>query len=124
MTISETSEIFKALGDENRLKLLKVINSKGNHLCVGALARETELSQPAVSQHLKVLKNSGLVKAEKDGQQVHYDLSAEKAEELGINLFEVISSLEDNAVPKGCCCGGQSESECCTSSEKPDCDCC
>lgn len=61
---------LKALADENRLKILKMlINSD---LCVGALANHLGISKPAVSQHLQILRKAGLVKGEKRGYWTHY----------------------------------------------------
>ena len=53
-TVMDTAEIFKALGDGSRLRILKLIATKGNVLCVGYIAKHLGLSQPAVSQHLKL----------------------------------------------------------------------
>ena len=61
---------LKALADENRLKILKILLS--SDLCVGALAKRLDLSKPAVSQHLQILRKAGLVKGEKRGYWTHY----------------------------------------------------
>jgi ArsR family transcriptional regulator len=71
-TIRDTAEIFKALGDENRLKIIKLIASAGNRLCEGMLAHKLGISQSAVSQHLKTLKTAGLVVSERQGVHFHY----------------------------------------------------
>ncbi len=47
------------------------------NLCVGALACRLGLTQGAVSQHLKILRDAGLVTAERDGYYVHYRVNAE-----------------------------------------------
>lgn len=51
---------------------------RGSALCVMALAHRLEVSQPAVSQHLRLLRNLGLVRGERRGFRVHYFLDAEK----------------------------------------------
>lgn len=66
--------IFKALADPTRLKIVKILchQHEPEGLCVNALAGLLEITQPAVSQHLRILKNVGLVKGERRGYHVHY----------------------------------------------------
>ena len=64
-----------ALADPTRYRLLKLLLERD--LCVGALARELEISAPAVSQHLKKLKESGLVTGQKRGYWTHYAVDRE-----------------------------------------------
>jgi ArsR family transcriptional regulator, arsenate/arsenite/antimonite-responsive transcriptional repressor len=66
----EMLRVFKTLGDENRYHILMLLNE--SNLCVGALARILNISKPAVSQHLKLLREAGLVKGEKIGYFTHY----------------------------------------------------
>ncbi len=66
---------FKTLGDENRYYILKLLTD--SNLCVGALARILNISKPAVSQHLKLLREAGLVKGEKIGYWTHYRVEKE-----------------------------------------------
>jgi ArsR family transcriptional regulator, arsenate/arsenite/antimonite-responsive transcriptional repressor len=65
-------EVFKALGDLTRFKILKLILSSGNNLCVTALSKKLGISQPVISQHLKILKNAGLVNPSRKGYFIHY----------------------------------------------------
>jgi ArsR family transcriptional regulator len=62
------AEIFKALGDPTRLKILECIR-KGEK-CICEIIPYTGKSQPNVSQHLKVLKNAGIVDERKDGTRI------------------------------------------------------
>ena len=64
--------IFKALSNDVRLQILSLL-AEGS-LCVNALVDRLNVSQPAVSQHLKILENAGLVKGSKRGYRVHYSL--------------------------------------------------
>ena len=76
--VFEMAEFFKALGDPNRLKIIKMLNLNAeNGMCVGALAKRLGISQPAVSQHLKVLKYVGIVEPTRDGVRVHYRVNRE-----------------------------------------------
>jgi ArsR family transcriptional regulator len=61
-------EVFKALGDETRLKILDIIKDKEK--CICEIIPYTGKSQPNVSQHLKVLKIAGLINERKDGNRI------------------------------------------------------
>lgn len=65
--------LAKSLSDENRLRILLCI-SRGKR-AVGSIVEELELSQPLVSHHLKELKRSLLVKTERSGPFVYYQIS-------------------------------------------------
>lgn len=71
---------FKALGDETRLRLVALLTRQesGQAMCVGRLARELGVTASAVSQHLRVLKDLGLVHAERRGYRLHYFLDLER----------------------------------------------
>lgn len=72
--------IFKALADETRFKLLRLLLT--HDLCVGALAKQLNISEAAVSQHLKALREAGLVRGEKRGYWTHYAVEKETLHEL------------------------------------------
>jgi ArsR family transcriptional regulator len=76
----ELARFFKALGDETRLGLVALLAQQdlGRALCVGRLARELGVTASAVSQHLRVLKDLGLVHAERRGYRLHYFLDSER----------------------------------------------
>lgn len=59
--------IFKALGEPTRLKIIKLLAER--ELCVCDLEEVMQISQPRISQHLKVLKHAGLVNERKEGQR-------------------------------------------------------
>ena len=65
--------VFKALSAETRVRIVQLL--KGRALCVGALAARLDVTQGAVSQHLRVLRDADLVIAEKRGYYVHYRLN-------------------------------------------------
>ncbi len=68
------AEIFSALADPTRLKLVKLLCLQHVHdaLCVNALSALLGVSQSAVSQHLRVLRSNGLVRGERRGYHIHY----------------------------------------------------
>jgi len=74
------TKVFKALSDSNRLKIFIFLSERT--LCVNALVNCLGISQPAVSQHLRVLREAGLVNAEKRGYWMHYSANKEKVEQF------------------------------------------
>jgi len=59
--------LFKALGEPTRLKIIKLLAVR--ELCVCDLEEIMQISQPRISQHLKILKYAGLVNERKEGQR-------------------------------------------------------
>jgi ArsR family transcriptional regulator, arsenate/arsenite/antimonite-responsive transcriptional repressor len=71
--VTRMAEVFKALGDPTRLRILRILASHPNQkVCVGRIAERVGVSQPAASQHLRVLKQAGLVEPNREGFRVHY----------------------------------------------------
>ena len=64
--------VLKAIADETRMNILMLL-LKHNY-CVRALARNLELSEATISQHLKVLREAELLSGEKRGYFMHYDV--------------------------------------------------
>ncbi len=101
--IKELAALFKALSDPTRLKMVMLIKTYQNNLCVGILAQKMGITQPAVSQHLKILKNAGLVEADRIGYHIHYSVNNEALDRLGIRVNEVISKLSVDCEMKDQC---------------------
>jgi ArsR family transcriptional regulator, arsenate/arsenite/antimonite-responsive transcriptional repressor len=70
----DAARLFKALADETRLAILKQLRHEGV-VCACDFRACCTLAQPTVSHHLKVLRDAGLVTAEKRGLWVHYRLN-------------------------------------------------
>lgn len=85
-----TAELFKALGDENRLKILKLL--RGGEKCACVLLRDLRISQPTLSHHMKILCDSGMVTGRKEGKWMHYSVSPQGAE-TAVSLLR--SLIED-----------------------------
>jgi ArsR family transcriptional regulator len=75
------ADMFKALSDPTRLKIINLLKESQN-LCVGVIAEKTGMSQPAISQHLKILKTAGILDARKMGLEVHYSINPKKVTEF------------------------------------------
>ncbi len=91
-------QVLKALGDENRFQIVKLL-LQGN-LCVGALSRILNISAPAVSRHLSILRKAGLVRGEKIGYWTHYRVEKDLLNDVsfyikGLTEQEPLSSGED-----------------------------
>jgi ArsR family transcriptional regulator len=85
--VTEFVRIVKTLADETRFKLIKLLLT--HDLCVGALAQHLGISEAAVSQHLKYLREAGIVKGEKRGYWTHYMVEKNKLNELAELLREL-----------------------------------
>lgn len=73
--LTEIADDLKLLGDRTRLTMLTLL--KEREWCVCEFVEIFDISQPAISQHLRKLKSQGIVKESKRGQWVHYSLSIE-----------------------------------------------
>jgi len=75
----KVARIFKALSSDARVRILQML--KEGSLCVGALAARLDVSSAAVSQHLRILRDAGLVVPDKRGYYVHYRLNRRTLEQ-------------------------------------------
>lgn len=75
-TFSELSRILSLAGNEVRLKILFLLEEE-KELCPCDLADILGMSTPAISQHLRKLKDGGLIFSRRDGQTLYYALKAE-----------------------------------------------
>jgi len=83
------ARICKVLGVEARVRIVQML--KQRVLCVGALAARLDITQGAVSQHLRILRDAALVTAEKRGYYVHYKINEETFQEWRGVLDELLS---------------------------------
>ena len=68
----DSAKVFEALSSKPRRQILSYLSS--TEMTSGEIADRFEMSKPALSKHLKVLENAGLVKSDKRGQYVHYSI--------------------------------------------------
>jgi ArsR family transcriptional regulator len=73
--LRKTAELFKAVSDPTRLKIVNALILA--EMCVCDIAALMNMTQPAVSHHLKVLRQMHLVKYRRDGKIVYYSLDDE-----------------------------------------------
>lgn len=99
---SDCAGMLAAIGDETRqhliVEMLKIGQCTGAR--VGQIAEKTNLSRPAVSHHLKILKDAGLIKVRKEGTKnfYYFDPEMEGFERLVTTLnqaLEIVKQLPD-----------------------------
>ncbi|MCK1993095.1 metalloregulator ArsR/SmtB family transcription factor [Peribacillus muralis] len=73
MNIEGTANVLKLLGDKTRLTMVKIMSE--HECCVCEFVDVFDMSQPAISQHLRKLKDSGIVNEARRGQWIFYSLN-------------------------------------------------
>ena len=90
--LKQLEKIAKALGDVNRLRILRLIAQHGGTGACSAVQECVNLAQPSVSHHIKILAEAGLIEAEKEGRNYKYKLRRETLrlfmDELQLQLSE------------------------------------
>jgi ArsR family transcriptional regulator len=87
--------VMKALSDPNRVKIIKMLQHKT--MCVCEIQSALQISQPAVSKHLKLLEDAGLVDFKKDGLWVNYHLADGRSSPYVANILGNLKHwLEDD----------------------------
>ncbi len=85
---------FKLLSDETRLRILYLL-SQADELHVRALCELLDLSQPAVSHHLGMLRNAGIIEARRDGKHNFYHILPGNFQQLTSIVFGGIPSDDE-----------------------------
>jgi ArsR family transcriptional regulator len=88
-----TAELFKALGDPARVRIVNLLASASEPVCACKLNEPVGLSQPTVSHHLKRLVEAGLLEREQRGKWAYFSLRPDAVEKLA-----AVADL------KGACC--------------------
>jgi len=87
------SDLFKVLSVDTRIGIIELLKEKGP-LCVNEIAEMFDMTTSAVSQHLKILKQSGFVESTRKGYWIHYSVNEETLE----NCHQMVEET--------CCCHG------------------
>jgi len=88
--LSNIADNLKLLGDKTRLAILTLL--KEREWCVCEFVEIFDMSQPAISQHLRKLKAQGIVKEDKRGQWVYYSLHIEDKPYIQAVLYQMPDS--------------------------------
>ncbi len=90
------AELFKQISDGTRLRILWFLCHCEE--CVGNIAAAMEMSDPAVSHHLRTLKNTGLIISRRDGKEIYYRLAdtqtADYVHRICEEIFRITCPLE------------------------------
>ncbi|CCK88484.1 Transcriptional regulator, ArsR family [Clostridioides difficile E1] len=103
----ECRKAISAMGDETRqLILITLLESDFNGIRVGEITEKTHLSRPAVSHHLKILKEAEIVNVRREGTKNYYYLDSKKSQwksltELINLIFVGIQHISENDIRKG-----------------------
>jgi ArsR family transcriptional regulator len=77
---------LKALADETRLGIVRMLAAHDQPLCVCHIVDAFDLSQPTISHHLKLLREAGLITSEKRGLWAYYSLDRSRLKALADRL--------------------------------------
>jgi len=90
----ETTRLLDGIRDSARLEIIMLLG-KNNAMNVTEIASHFRISRPAISHHLKVLKDAGIVRSEKIGQEVFYRLDANRV----VTGLRQIADMIENCCP-------------------------
>lgn len=85
--LARTAEVLKLLAEDNRLKILCILEGGGH--CVCEIIKHLGLPQNLVSHHLNKLKKAGLIQGRKEGVWIHYSLT-ENGKKITKAIFQLI----------------------------------
>ena len=89
------NDVFRALSDPTRREILEMLRSGPR--TSGEIADKFSTSWPTISRHLSVLKDAGLILAERNGQQVVYELNTTVFQDVVENLIKWLKPRRSNA---------------------------
>jgi DNA-binding transcriptional ArsR family regulator len=90
-SLAKVAFLTKSLADENRLRILLCVNN--GKKSVSSIVEELSLSQPLVSHHLKELRRALLVKVERSGPFVYYEIADPRVIQILEDLKELANDL-------------------------------
>lgn len=99
-THQQHAAVFKALCDPKRLAILEQLRS--GEKCACKLLETQELSQSGLSYHMKILRESGLVKSRQEGKWTHYRLDPQGRDYAAALLVQLTTPDADADIPCGC----------------------
>ena len=97
---STDAKVFKAFCDENRLQILDLL--RGGEKCACALIEQMHIGQSALSYHMKILVESGVVTARQEGKWTHYSICESGAACAKERLREITTPREEQDKPYCC----------------------
>jgi len=94
------AKIFKAFCDETRLMVLELL--RGGEKCACILLEKVDVGQSTLSHHMKILIESGIVTARKEGKWTYYSIS-EEGSRTATDLVKELTAVAENCDSPKCC---------------------
>ncbi len=82
VNFNRLADFFSVFSDPTRLKIIVYLLNVETPCCVTKISSKLGLNQPAVSQHMRILRKAGLVKTERDGKFIRYSVSDKHVSEI------------------------------------------
>jgi ArsR family transcriptional regulator len=104
--VRQMSEIFKALGDPTRLRIIRMLASgMENDLCVADLAKKLGITQPAASQHIRILRSVDILEPNRVGFRVYYNINTEILNAYKADIDKLFKMVFEKCPKYGKCKG-------------------
>jgi len=91
---SIAAPVFAALGDETRLKLVVRLCDDGP-ASITHLSRDAPITRQAITKHLRVMQNAGLVRCSRQGRESYWELDRRRLREIRRNLALISAQWDD-----------------------------
>jgi DNA-binding transcriptional ArsR family regulator len=88
--MSGTNAVFKALSDPTRREVLRLLS--GGEKTAGELAERFDMSKPSMSHHFAVLKEAGLIRSRREGQQIYYSLDTTVLQDVLARIWDLLGA--------------------------------
>lgn len=85
----DMNKVFKALSDETRREILRLLNN--SDMAMGDIANNFNMSKPAISKHLDILKSANLITSEKKGQFIIYSINTSVIQQALGGFLDIFS---------------------------------
>ena len=92
------NKVFKALSDETRREILRLLNN--SDMAMGDIANNFNMSKPAISKHLDILKSANLITSEKKGQFIIYSINTSVIQQALGGFLDVFSKCKGDNIWK------------------------
>lgn len=97
----DISKVLKALSDDSRMKIITLLLSRSS--CGKGLAKKIGISEAAVSQHIGILKQAGLLYGEKRGYRMHYSVNRDMLREVSEYFSSLAETIHEEVCRTGQC---------------------
>lgn len=89
-------DVFKAIADPTRREILALLSKSDKS--AGEIAEQFQMSKPAISKHLDILKSNNLITVEKQGQFMIYSINTTAMQNIYLKVMEVFHGFQEQSV--------------------------